>query len=152
MVAINFSPQFAGIVASGAKKQTIRKKNRFRIGDRLQLYTGQRTKNCKKLIEDDPLVIAVISVGITRETISMNAIDYKDDINNLFSELKDHFKTKEDALEWANSIRDIFMRCDNLDAISRRDGFKSWQEMRDWFAEKHGLPFHGYLVKWRRTQ
>ena len=44
MVAFNFSPEFADAVASGAKRQTIRKTARAKKGDMLQLYTGQRTK------------------------------------------------------------------------------------------------------------
>ena len=51
MVAFNFSPEFADAVASGAKRQTIRKKKRAKCGDRVQLYTGQRTKACRKLGE-----------------------------------------------------------------------------------------------------
>jgi hypothetical protein len=51
MVAINFSPQFADLVASGAKRQTIRQKARCKVGDKLQLYTGQRTKKCRKLAD-----------------------------------------------------------------------------------------------------
>ena len=51
MVAFNFSPEFAAAVTSGAKCQTIRKTKRAVAGDRLQLYTGQRTKACRKLGE-----------------------------------------------------------------------------------------------------
>lgn len=47
MVAINFSPEFVDVIRSGAKTQTIRGTLRCKIGDELQLYTGQRTKNCK---------------------------------------------------------------------------------------------------------
>lgn len=57
MVALNFSPEFADAVASGQKRQTIRRTLRARVGDRVQLYTGQRTKACRKLIDYDPVVI-----------------------------------------------------------------------------------------------
>ena len=53
MVAYNFQKQFAEAVASGQKRQTIRalrKDGRHaKQGDRLQLYTGMRTKACRKL-------------------------------------------------------------------------------------------------------
>ena len=53
MVAYNFHAQFADTVASGEKCQTIRaprKDNRHaKRGDKLQLYTGMRTKSCRKL-------------------------------------------------------------------------------------------------------
>jgi hypothetical protein len=50
---IGFQKQFAGKVVSGEKKQTIRayRKRPFKVGDKLQLYTGLRTKACRKLGE-----------------------------------------------------------------------------------------------------
>ncbi|WPZ28151.1 hypothetical protein T8A63_10815 [Sulfitobacter sp. OXR-159] len=53
MVAYNFQTRFAEAVASGQKRQTIRaprKDDRHaKPGDKLQLYTGMRTKSCRKL-------------------------------------------------------------------------------------------------------
>lgn len=49
MVAFNFKAQFAADVESGKKRQTIRAQRRAGIGDQLQLYTGMRTKKCRKL-------------------------------------------------------------------------------------------------------
>lgn len=68
MVAFNFMPQFAPLVASGTKTQTIRQTARAKPGDRLQLYTGQRTKACRKLVDPDPVCTLVDYVGI-RPTI-----------------------------------------------------------------------------------
>jgi hypothetical protein len=54
MVAYNFQAQFAKAVESGEKRQTIRlqgKRRHARNGDLLQLYTGMRTKSCRKLGE-----------------------------------------------------------------------------------------------------
>mgnify|MGYP001768442570 CR=1 FL=1 len=50
MPALNFQKQFADKVEKGEKRQTIRKRP-FQIGDKLYLYTGQRTKQCRKLGE-----------------------------------------------------------------------------------------------------
>ena len=52
MVAYSFQGRFADAVASGAKRQTIRaarKRRHARAGEMLQLYTGMRTKACRKL-------------------------------------------------------------------------------------------------------
>ena len=53
MVAYNFQARFADAVESGAKSQTIRAPRRdgrhAKAGDALQLYTGMRTKSCRKL-------------------------------------------------------------------------------------------------------
>lgn len=57
MVAYNFKACFAPLVESGKKRQTIRaegKRRHARPGDRLQLYTGMRTKACRKLLNPEP--------------------------------------------------------------------------------------------------
>lgn len=51
MVAINFKKEFAGLVESGKKRQTIRESCRAFSGCKLQLYYGQRTKQCRKLMD-----------------------------------------------------------------------------------------------------
>lgn len=50
MVAINFTV-FQDKIIAGDKRQTIRRAARCKPGDRLQLYTGMRTKQCRKLGE-----------------------------------------------------------------------------------------------------
>jgi hypothetical protein len=53
MPSLNFKKQFAGDVESLMKRQTIRQKRRkpIKVRDRLYLFTGQRTKFCRKLGE-----------------------------------------------------------------------------------------------------
>lgn len=63
MVAFNFSPEFADAVAIGAKCQTIRKTARAKKGDMLQLFTGQRTKNCRKLREAECLSVDYVHIA-----------------------------------------------------------------------------------------
>jgi uncharacterized protein YqfB (UPF0267 family) len=48
MTAINFT-MFTDKVANGTKTQTIRATTRARAGEVLQLYVGQRTKDCRKV-------------------------------------------------------------------------------------------------------
>lgn len=71
MVAINFKPQFAELVASGVKCQTIRQTKRAKKGDRLQLYTGQRTKASRKLVDPDPVCTVVDYVGIRPDYLTL---------------------------------------------------------------------------------
>lgn len=40
------------------------------------------------------------------------------------------------------------MRASALDWFARDDGFDSWEDMRAWFDEHHGLPFSGVLYRW----
>jgi hypothetical protein len=67
MVAINFSADHAPKVESGEKNQTIRQTRRGKVGDRCQLYTGQRTKECRKLRSDDPPLLHVTPCHIRPE-------------------------------------------------------------------------------------
>lgn len=69
MVAINFSPQFADAVEDGCKTQTIRQKARAKAGQALQLYTGQRTKDCRKLAE--AVCIDCTYVGLTERGVTL---------------------------------------------------------------------------------
>lgn len=69
MVAINFSAEFADAVAAGRKTQTIRQKARAKPGDALQLYTGQRTKDCRKLGEG--VCIDCTYIGLTKRGITL---------------------------------------------------------------------------------
>lgn len=69
MVALNFSPEFAGPVERREKLQTIRSTPRANVGDRLQLYTGQRTKLCRKLSAIDPVCTEVIEVGFDQSFV-----------------------------------------------------------------------------------
>ena len=32
--------------------------------------------------------------------------------------------------------------------LAVKDGFRDWEEMREWFNETHGLPFEGELIEW----
>jgi hypothetical protein len=63
MVAFNFQEQFVDDVTSGRKTQTIRQKARAREGDMLQLYTGQRTKSCRKIA--DAICLGSTYIGMT---------------------------------------------------------------------------------------
>lgn len=69
MVAINFSAQFAEPVERGQKRQTIRRTQKCKPGDALQLYTGQRTKACRKL--RDAVCKEVLPVRITPGTLEV---------------------------------------------------------------------------------
>lgn len=65
MPAYNFKAQFAVRVKTGLKKQTIRHKRKRPTteGDRLYLYTGMRTKKCRKLKEAQCRLISSITIA-----------------------------------------------------------------------------------------
>jgi uncharacterized protein YqfB (UPF0267 family) len=39
-------------------------------------------------------------------------------------------------------------RVESLDEFAQADGFPDFTAMKEWFAETHGLPFNGTLIKW----
>lgn len=53
MPALNFQPRFAKMVENGTKRQTIRALRKDgrdpKLGDMIHLYTGMRTKKCRRL-------------------------------------------------------------------------------------------------------
>ena len=77
MPAYNFQEQFAPAVVFGEKRQTIRKprKRPTRRGDKLYLYTGMRTKQCRRLLNPTPCT-AVVPVVIERDSITLRCTHY----------------------------------------------------------------------------
>lgn len=122
MPALNFMERFADDVESGRKRQTIRplRKRPIKPGDKLYLYTGQRTKHCRKLGE--AVCISVEPMRITAEAPQLRAFGYRTVVGWIDVAPKDGF--------------------------ARADGLSSWDEMREWFANRYGLPFEGVLVRW----
>lgn len=61
MVAYNFKKQFVPLIEAGLKRQTIRapRKRHTRPGEAIQLYSGMRTRSCRKLVNPDPICISV---------------------------------------------------------------------------------------------
>jgi hypothetical protein len=55
MPAYNFKKAFSDDVEKGIKRQTIRKRRKrpTKVGETLYLYTGMRTKGCRKLGEHE---------------------------------------------------------------------------------------------------
>lgn len=99
MVAFNFSPEFADAVASGEKRQTIRRTRRGKPGDRVQLYTGQRTAKCRKLREDDPVLETVDYVHIDPTGITLGDTRKHPSSTDEFARL-DGFRDFSDMLAW----------------------------------------------------
>lgn len=97
MPLFNFKKQFAVDVENGKKRQTIRAKRKDgrnpHVGDKLYLYTGMRTKSCRKLGEAVCLSVEQIMIyesGIVIEgkwiTTVKEELDFikADGFNNVF--------------------------------------------------------------------
>lgn len=124
---LNFQKQFADDVEHGRKLQTIRAyrkdKRDPKPGDTLYLFTGQRTKQSRRLGERictliQPVHIALGSVGLG-------------DINHIGK--PSHFTILGSSM---------------LQGFAQDDGFENFRAMTDWFQRAHGLPFTGQLTSW----
>lgn len=110
MPALSFSKQFADLVESGRKTQTIRapRKRPIVAGDRVYLYTGMRTKACRKLGEG--LVVRV-------EPIRIEAIG-KVYVAGVLLGLDDRARlAREDGFGSFTSFLDWFIGADRVEAF-----------------------------------
>ena len=100
MPAFNFKPQFAPLVESVQKTQTIRRTKRGNVGDTAYLFTGQRTKDCRSLGEG--ILTFVDLVSISRECIAMNYMRYTNQLADEFARA-DGFSNFEEMKTWFDS-------------------------------------------------
>jgi hypothetical protein len=119
----NFKAQFAPLVESGKKCQTVRatrKDGRVPvIGDLAKGYTGLRTRSTRLLVSSPIVEAGRVLIDFRESTIA----------------LKGGRLTAFEAAEFA-----------------RADGFESFPQMLAWFREAHQEDpdyFEGFYAKWR---
>lgn len=76
MVAYSFAPQFVHEVETLIKRQTVRayRKRHAYPGETIQLYTGMRTRQCRKLVNPDPICVDVRGITIEVATYAPRII------------------------------------------------------------------------------
>jgi len=84
MPALNFIKTMAPKVESGEKRQTIRAMRKDgrnpKPGQTLYLYTGMRTKSCRKLREDVCKTVEPICIDENKNTIiGIHSLDFDED-------------------------------------------------------------------------
>ena len=107
MPSLNFKPQFADMVASGQKTQSIRKLGGipWKVGDKAHLFTGLRTKGCRKL--GVGLVTSVTQININRDEIVVWDMDLP------IPETRDKFAELDGFRCWSE-MRDFFEKTHGL--------------------------------------
>ena len=124
MPLLGFQKQFAPLVESGEKRQTVRAYRKDgrnpKVGDRLYLYTGLRTKQCRKLGEAIAKSVKVIGID------------------------EPMFCEDESPIE----IVPLVLLPREAHDLAIRDGFSDLDEMLSFFDKTHGLPFKGLLIRW----
>lgn len=125
MPSLNFKGEFAKMVASGEKRQTIRALRKRPIllpGDTLHLFTGLRTKQSRRLIE--PVVcIGTVPIVLARLFVTIDLVEH----------------------EWDDAL---------VDMLAYRDGFRSGEEDATtpaeqlWLFFQDRFPFMAQIIYW----
>ena len=130
MVALSFKAQFAEPILAGTKRQTIRnRKYPPKVGDRLQLYVGMRTKHCRKIMPDvicSEVQLVVITVDRAHPEI-IAEIDFGE------------FKLRDHEVE----------RFAVADGFAASEGCTARRAMGNFWLRHHGAGlFAGYVIRW----
>ena len=125
MVAYSFQRQFIERILAGTKRQTIRatgRRKHAKPGDRLQLYSGMRTKHCKLIAE------AIC------ESAGPIVLDFNDE---------------QVRTEGPGGLSISTYRMQDLDDFARSDGFTGWDDMRSFWERVHQTSyFQGVIIRW----
>lgn len=123
MPAFNFHARFARAVERGEKRQTIRatRKHLPRVGQTAYLFTGMRTRACRRLGAEPIVRVEEIEIG-TDGVIWLPLVAGEDGLYALSGPAADEF--------------------------ARADGLESADELVGWIARTHGLPFRGFVTYW----
>lgn len=127
MVAYSFQKRFAARILAGIKAQTIRadRKRHARPGEQLQLFTGIRTKHCRRLGEPMCTSVSPIQMRFSKRSAA-----------ELFC------------------FDDRYLTPAEMEAFARADGFMSIADMAAfWWAEHPSeggnvLTFEGFVIRW----
>ena len=102
MPELNFQKRFAAAVESGEKCQTIRAYRKDgrdpKVGDTLYLFTGMRTKQCRRLGE--AVCTSVHRFQLTRSRRMCIYDDFDEDETTASIAEKDGFGCEAEMLDW----------------------------------------------------
>lgn len=132
MVALSFKGQFAPPIAAKIKRHSVRsqRKRPPRVGERLQLYVGMRTKHCRKIIPD-PICTEVRVIMITVDA------GHPELIASITFDGVDFFTPRE------------IERFAVADGFTASEGTSARRAMGNFWMRHHGAgEFIGHLIRW----
>ena len=122
---VNFTV-FIDKILSGEKRQTIRKASakwaNVKAGDKLTLYEGLRTKQCRKLGE--AVVESITPIEIKSEKRMIAGI-------------------------WGEVMMGVYLTCEEIEKLAQDDGFYYISDFLKFFNSHYGEHFVGNIIKWR---
>lgn len=136
MVAYSFKAQFAEPIATLTKRQTVRgnRARHARPGEAIQLYTGMRTKYCRKLLDRDPICLDVRPIHLHLDDACPNLIR---------SIIIDGDYLSHDEME-AFAVADGF-------GAGLADGWALRRMGHFWRREHQWNSFFGVVIRWEPT-
>lgn len=131
MIVKLFKPEFEQAIVSGRKTSTIRPIPRGRpplVGQviSLRLWTGKPYRSKQREIKR-AIVTAVGWVFIGFNAVQVGEYDFGD----------------------RRVLRPTWLREKQEHDLAVKDGFKSVDDLRNWFERVHGLPFQGIRIVWQ---
>jgi hypothetical protein len=135
LTAYSFAPQFVAPIQAGTKRQTIRahgRRSHVKPGGLIQLYTGMRTKSCRK-IRDDVVCLRLLPVTFDLTGVaSLKGAPLPGAV--------EHARLHVDRMWCGQGWEEEF---------ARRDGFDSFAEMVAFWIKAHGtIRFEGVCIQW----
>lgn len=131
MVAYSFKKQFGPPILAGTKAQTIRaeRKRHARPGEMVQLFTGMRTRQCRRLGESRCIEVLPIRIELPRERRVPEVMVFTPS-----GDLARHYMTGR-----------------ALENFARADGFRDFDDLHAFWAAEHPgvLTFNGVLIRWQ---
>lgn len=129
MVAYSFKKQFGPPILAGTKAQTIRadRKRHARPGEMVQLFTGMRTRQCRRLGESRCVDVLPVRFAFS----------------------------KRGAAELMQVGERYLVTSDQMNVFAQADGFADLEAMAGfWWAEHppeagNVLTFEGVLIRWQ---
>lgn len=100
MVAFDFKPEFADLIRSGFKVQTVRRPRRCAPGDTMHLFTGLRSAACVRIAERRCALVAychLTPAGVVHENPDLHPD------SDGFARL-DGFASYDDMLAWFRRV------------------------------------------------
>jgi hypothetical protein len=131
----NFQERFVPFIESGEKTHTIRAGRKYpaKVGDTLHLYTGLRRRG--------PIIQKLASGDVVRQKMARLLMRAP--------------CTRVEEIRMVvdrNGCAQVFidgehLALDEREALAKRDGFKNWQDMADFWNGRY--PFEGHIIHWK---
>jgi hypothetical protein len=129
MALLGFKKMFVAPIRKGEKAQTIRgfRKVPIKTGERIFMYTGLRTKHCKKICE--AICIGQAWIRIAHNKVAIGA--------------------------WEKNPKLFLDMRSELNSFAHHDGFTGWEDLKQFWIKEHGkdcFPFKGVIYYFRKVR